>query len=91
MTDQEHKRGLGETAGFSHLGLVKILCKLFNFPEPVSSAYRQLPLSKCVLVILTVNLTQLRTTPQRRASIMKWLTEIGLWVYLWELGGLLTT
>lgn len=67
MPYQEHKGGLGETAGFSHLGVVKILCKLFNFSEPVSSAYRQLPLSKCVLVILAVNLPQLRTTPQGRA------------------------
>lgn len=71
MPDQEHKGGLGETAGFTHLGLVKILWKLFNFSEPVSSTYRQLPLSKCMLVILTVNLPHLRTTPQRRASITK--------------------
>lgn len=79
MPDQEHKGGLRETACFSHLGVVKILCKLFNFSEPVSSAYRQLP--KCVLVILTVNLPQLRTPPQRR-TLWDWHVGISVGNYV---------
>lgn len=68
------KKG-GQGAGFSHPCLVKILCKLFNFPEPVSSAYRHryLYLRECWL-FLTVNLSQLRTTPQRKASIKEMAT-----------------